>query len=58
MLGDLVLSAGKTGIIFPSVANPGGVNVMVFNEQIKTGNKIEVNDPDGRLPNDRSNWAR
>lgn len=58
VLGDLVLGADHTGIIFPSMANPGGVNVVVFNEQIKGGSKIEVNDPDGRLPDDRSSWHK
>ena len=58
VLGDLVLGAGHTGIIFPSMTNPGGVNVVVFNVQIKGGSKIEVNDPDGRLPDDRSNWHK
>jgi RES domain-containing protein len=56
VLGDLVLGAGHTGIIFPSVANPGGVNVVVFNEQLKGDSKVEVNDPDGKLPDDRSSW--
>lgn len=58
VLGDLVLSAGHTGIIFPSVANPGGTNIVVFNEQIEGDNKIGVNDPDGQLPVDRSSWGR
>lgn len=49
VLGDLVLGAGHTGIIFPSMANPGGVNVVVFNEQIRGDSKVEVNDPDGKI---------
>jgi len=58
VLGDLVLAAGHTGIIFPSMANPGGINLVVFNERIKGDNRIEVNDPHGRLPGDRSSWTR
>lgn len=50
------MGAGHTGIIFPSMVNPGGVNVVVFNEQIKDGNRVEVNDPDSKLPNDRASW--
>jgi hypothetical protein len=29
---------------------------MVFVEQLKGGNSIEVNDPDNRLPHDQSSW--
>ena len=58
MLGDLVLDADHTGIIFPSTANPGGVNIVVFSEKLEGENRIEVNDPDGRLPRDRSSWER
>lgn len=58
VLSDMVLAAGHTGIVFPSMVNPGGVNVVVFNERIKGDNRIDVNDPDHRLPIDRSSWAR
>jgi len=56
VLGDLVLENGYTGIIFPSQAHPGGTNVMVFVEQLKGSNSIEVNDPDNRFPRDQSSW--
>lgn len=58
ILGDLVLEAGYTGIIFPSLTNRGGVNVVVFNEQIKGSNTIDVNDPDGKLPHDQASWTQ
>ena len=58
VLSDMVLAAGHTGIVFPSMVNPGGVNVVIFNERIKGDNRIDVNDPDHRLPIDRSSWAR
>lgn len=56
LLGDMALEAGHTGIIFPSIANPGGVNVVVFNERLGRGNRIDVNDPDGMLPRDQASW--
>lgn len=58
VLGDLVLEAGHTGIIFPSIANPGGANVVIFSERLEGKNRIEVNDPKGRLPRNRSSWER
>lgn len=58
VLSDMVLAAGHTGIVFPSMVNPGGVNVVVFNERIKGDNRIDVNDPEHRLPIDRSSWAQ
>lgn len=58
VLGDLVLENGCAGIIFPSQSHPGGANVMVFVEQLKGGNSIEVNDPDNRLPRDQSSWEK
>lgn len=58
VLGDLMLDAGHTGIIFPSMVNPGGANIVVFSDRLDGENRIEVNDPDGRLPRDRSSWER
>jgi RES domain-containing protein len=54
----LVLAQGHTGILFPSQANDGGTNVVVYVDQIKDGNTVEVNDPDGRLPRDQFSWKR
>jgi len=50
VLGDMVLAQGHTGILFPSQANDGGTNVVVYVDRLKEGNSVEVNDPDGRLP--------
>jgi len=58
VLGDMVLAQGYTGILFPSQVHHGGINVVVYTEQIKDGNSIEVNDPDKRLPRDQSSWRR
>lgn len=52
------LEAGHTGIIFLSIANPGGANVVIFSERLEGENRIEVNDPEGRLPRNRSSWER
>ena len=58
VLGDMVLARGHTGILFPSQANDNGTNVVVFLDQIKDDNTVEVNDPHGHLPRDQSSWKR
>ena len=58
VLGDMVLAHGDTGILFPSQAHEGGANVVVHVSQLKDGNSVEGNDPDGRLPHDQSSWTR
>ena len=52
----MVLEAGLPGIVFPSLTDGGGVNIVVYPEQLSGGDGIEVNDPEGRLPKDRSSW--
>ena len=58
VLGDMVLSNGYTGILIPSQAHEGGTNVVVYMSQLRDGNSVGVNDPDGRLPHDESSWTR
>ncbi|MBV2150074.1 RES family NAD+ phosphorylase [Sphingobium sp. AS12] len=57
VLGDMVLEAGLPGIVFPSLTHERGVNVVVYTGALGDGNLVEVNDPDGRLPKDRSSWT-
>ena len=54
----MVLAQGHAGILFPSQANDGGTNVVVYVDRLKDGNPVVVNDPDGRLPRDQSSWKR
>lgn len=58
VLSDMVLGHGHVGILFPSQANDGGTNVVVYVDQLKDGNSVEVNDPDARLPRDQTSWKR
>lgn len=57
VLGDLVLEADLPGIVFPSLTQENGVNVVLYVAALPDGNCIEVNDPDGRLPRDQSSWS-
>ena len=58
VLSDMVRAQGHAGILFPSQACLGGTNVVVYLDQLKNGNAVQVNDPDGRLPRDLSSWGR
>jgi RES domain-containing protein len=55
-LGDELIVAGRRGLLFPSLAAPGGVNLVVFSANLTAGDSVRVHDPDGRLPRDPSSW--
>ena len=57
VLGDIVRSAGHAGIVFPSVANPGGSNIVIYPDQLPPGQPLQVFDADHRLPRDQASWA-
>lgn len=56
VLSDMVQAAGAKGIFFPSIANPGGLNLVVFNGMLEPGDQLAVHDPKGELPKDQSSW--
>lgn len=51
-IGDLVVSAGIPGILFPSTRNPGGINLVVFTDLLDGGNQrsVRVHDPQRKPP--------
>ena len=57
VLADLARELGHAGIIFPSQASPGGVNVVLFADVIPLDQLLTVVDPDGVLPRDGRSWA-
>jgi len=56
LLGDLAIEAGASGILFPSMANPGGVNLVVYTDALGDQDRLDAYDPDGRLPVDQTSW--
>lgn len=56
-MADLVLDAGVPGIIFPSMARPGGTNVVLFVATLAGLGTIAVNDPENTLPRNQSSWT-
>jgi RES domain-containing protein len=56
LLGDALVSNGDAGLLFPSLRHAGGVNLVLFSDNFSAGDKVEVHDPDSRLPRDQSSW--
>jgi len=56
-LADLAITAGIRGLLFPSLRHAGGTNLVIFPANLLIGDKVEVHDPDGRLPRDQSSWT-
>lgn len=50
-IGDLVVSEGIPGILFPSTRNTGGINLVVFTELLDGSDQrsVRVHDPLGKL---------
>jgi RES domain-containing protein len=56
LLADTVITAGLGGILFPSLRHTGGTNLVVFPANLTDRDRLEVHDPDHRLPHDQSSW--
>lgn len=48
-MADDVVAAGLDGIMFPSQARPGGINLVVYRSSLRSAAELEVYDPDGHL---------
>ncbi len=55
-LADEVITAGLRGILFPSLRHAGGTNLVIFPANLLCDDKVEVHDPDHRLPHDQTSW--
>lgn len=56
VLGDLVRRAGLPGILFPSAAVAGGLNLVLFLGSLAVDGVLSIQD-DGRLPRDGRSWG-
>lgn len=55
-LGDATLASGEVGLIFPSVAQPGGLNIALFAERLQP-ECLVPHDPNRLIPHDQSSWT-
>lgn len=56
MLADSLVVEGFSGVLFPSLRHHGGTNLVVFSGNLTSVDKLQVHDPDRRLPRDQSSW--
>lgn len=57
VLGDMARNAGQAGILFPSTALVGGMNLVLFLESLQVDQVLTVQG-DGRLPRDGRSWEK
>jgi RES domain-containing protein len=55
-LAEPLISAGYRGLLFPSTRQPGGINLVLYPQNLTPDDAISVHDPDGRLPVDQLSW--
>ena len=48
-MADDVVAEGLDGILFPSQARPGGINLVVYRSSVRSAEQLQVYDPDGAL---------
>lgn len=56
LLADLALEAGAAGILFPSMIDPGGTNLVLYTEALEEGDYLMAHDPADDLPKDQRSW--
>lgn len=56
VLAAMVLANGYTRILFPSQTHEAA-RASRYSQNITDDNAVIVNNPDGRLPHDQTNWA-
>lgn len=56
VLGDLAIDHGAAGILFPSTAHAGGINLVLFNSSTLPPQSLRVYDPERQLPRDDQSW--
>ena len=55
LLGDEVVEAGCSGLLFPSTRSTG-LNLVVYTDQLAESDELLVHDPGAALPRDRRSW--
>lgn len=55
-LADGLVRDGRRGLLYPSTRRAGGTNLVLFSANLTATDRVEVHDPDQRLPRDQSSW--
>jgi RES domain-containing protein len=55
LLFEMLVDSNATGLIFPSIARKGGINVVLYTDALDPA-WLVVHDPNNLLPKDQSSW--
>ena len=55
LLFDMLIGSHATGLIFPSIARTGGINVVLYTDALDPA-WLVAHDPNNLLPKDQSSW--
>lgn len=55
LLFDMLVDSEATGLIFPSIARKGGINVVLYTDALDPA-WLLAHDPNNLLPKDQSSW--
>ncbi|WNH53853.1 RES family NAD+ phosphorylase [Stenotrophomonas oahuensis] len=56
VMADEVVAGEASGLLFPSTKRPGGTNLVIYPDQLREGDSLQVHDPDGALPRSQDSW--
>lgn len=56
-LRQRLLAEGFDGVVYPSFMSPGGTCVALWRWNVKGAPRLDVVDPDGRLPKTPASWV-
>ena len=56
-LCDEIKDGPGQGLAFPSSADPGGFNLVVYLDRLGDVDRLEVHDPEGLLPKTQASWV-
>lgn len=57
IIGDNLVRSGYHGLLYPSIRDPGGTNLVLFSANLDKDCSVVVHDPNGRLPRHRASWT-
>jgi RES domain-containing protein len=57
LIGDTVIAAGASGVLFHSSLLTGGTNLVLFPKTYANSDSITVYDPDHSLPKNQDSWT-
>lgn len=55
-LGEIAQQQGASGLLFRSMLEPSGINLVVFMSVLGETDVVAVHDPEGRLPKSDVSW--